>query len=325
MINVLCLFPQKHDATSWYRGIGPMSELKKRGLVNIIEAKDKIDWSDLIGVNLVFIQRPFRKSDCDLLMFAKRLNIKVWIDYDDDILNVQQDNPVYELYSKKETKDAVRFCTQNADAISVSTEALKYLREDAIVIPNSLNLDIFNLSEATHNSNVVLWRGSHTHQKDLMTYRDEFIEISDELQCQMHFVGYKPWFIIEGLANKKWVSVQSLDIIQFHAFLQGDRPKVVVVPLVDNVFNDCKSNIAWIEASMAGALTVAPDKPEWRRPGVFNYTGNESFKYQTMKAFKTSENKHKELLKLSQDDIKENFNLKTNNQRRLEIIERLSK
>ena len=324
MKTVLCLFPRKHDATSWYRGLGPMADLQKQGKIRIIEAEDGVDWTDLIGVNLIFMQRPFRKSDCEVMNLAKSLNIKVWIDYDDDLLNVQQDNPVYEVYNRKETKAAVKYLCEQTDVITVSTEKLKYFREDAIVIPNSLNLDFFKFNEASHKSNNIIWRGSNTHQKDLMLFENEILEVSSETDCHFTFIGYKPWFITEKIENKKWIAVSALDVAQYHAFIQGSKSKVYIVPLVDNVFNESKSNIAWIEATLAGSLTVAPNKPEWQRPGVFNYTDNQSFKYQTLKAFKASENKHKELLKLSQDDIIQNFNLKTNNKKRLEIIERLT-
>jgi hypothetical protein len=44
-----------------------------------------------------------------------------------------------------------------------------------------------------------------------------------------------------------------------------------MVPLHVSDFNRAKSNIGWIEAVHAGAITVAPDFQEWRRPGVINY------------------------------------------------------
>ena len=53
---------------------------------------------------------------------------------------------------------------------------------------------------------------------------------------------------------------------------------LAVVPLKDNLFNHAKSNLAWIEATCAGAMTLAPDWPEWRRPGVSNYESPLNFK-----------------------------------------------
>ena len=49
-------------------------------------------------------------------------------------------------------------------------------------------------------------------------------------------------------------------------------PKYSVFPLVDTPFNRAKSNIAYLEAIMCGAIIVAPDWQEWRHPGVINYT-----------------------------------------------------
>lgn len=306
-----------------------MAELQKLGKIRIVES-DFFEWSHLVGVNMIFMQRPYRRSECELMNFAKELNIKVWVDYDDDLLSVPQDNPAYGTYNNPETKAAVRYLIKNADAVSVSTEALKYLREDAIVIPNSLNLNLFKFNKPNTNSPIIVWRGGDTHQRDLSLFLDELVQVNEESleinkDAKMFFLGYKPWFITERLKPKSWVSAASNDVVTYHSILQHIKPKVMFVPLADNKFNDAKSNIAWLEATMAGALTVAPDKPEWRRPGVFNYSNNESFKYQLLKAFKTSEGNHKAMIDLSQKDILENYNLVINNKKRMEIIERLSK
>jgi hypothetical protein len=65
---------------------------------------------------------------------------------------------------------------------------------------------------------------------------------------------YIPW-------NQNFMSYQ----IQ----LRGTSPDYIVVPLVNDAFNRCKSNIAWIEATNAGAVTIAPSYlPEFRGPAM---------------------------------------------------------
>ncbi len=55
------------------------------------------------------------------------------------------------------------------------------------------------------------------------------------------------------------------------------QPAIMIVPLVDNDFNRAKSNIAWLEGCFAGAAVIAPDFPEFQRPGVLNYSSPEQF------------------------------------------------
>ena len=44
------------------------------------------------------------------------------------------------------------------------------------------------------------------------------------------------------------------------------------------MFNLCKSNIAYLEACLVGAVTVAPHWPEWQdKPGVMTYKNNAEF------------------------------------------------
>jgi hypothetical protein len=45
----------------------------------------------------------------------------------------------------------------------------------------------------------------------------------------------------------------------------------MIVPLEDEVFNRCKSNIAWLETARSGTITVAPFWESWAVPGVYAY------------------------------------------------------
>ena len=49
------------------------------------------------------------------------------------------------------------------------------------------------------------------------------------------------------------------------------------VPLHDSYFNRCKSNIAALEGTYAGAVCLVPDWPEWQIPGTLKYKTQEEF------------------------------------------------
>ena len=44
--------------------------------------------------------------------------------------------------------------------------------------------------------------------------------------------------------------------------------RAMMKPMLDTVFNRAKSNCSWIEATSAGMVLIAPNLPEFQRPGV---------------------------------------------------------
>lgn len=321
--ELLCMFPNDEDATSFYRGLGPLAELEKSGHIRIRTTK-AYSWGELIRAHGLFLQRPFTPGHVEVIKLAKVMGLKVWVDYDDDLMNVPMDNPTFHVYANKGTQDSVRACIELADKVTVSTKALAYLKKDAIVVNNAINLKTFPIHPANTTSNCIVWRGSNSHQKDLSVYRDEIVRVSNETESVMVFMGYFPWFITEGLKDKKYYSIRQIDIFDYHRVLSNKiRPKVLMAPLAFNKFNESKSNIAWLEATHAGALTVAPSLDEWTRPGVYNYKDQDGFRYQLDKAFNAGDSQHIDKLQASREDIEANYSLEKVNQIRMQVIEEI--
>jgi hypothetical protein len=322
--KLLCIFPNINDATSFYRGLGPLAELQKSGDVEITTSQ-VFDWTEMVKHHAVFLQRPYKNSHVEIIKLAKTVGLKVWVDYDDDLFAVPRDNPVYHNYAQKEVQQAVRACIDMADKVTVSTEALTHLRKDSIVINNAINLKYFPLSEANTKSRYIAWRGSASHQRDLLTYRKEITSVSNDTDSVMVFLGDFPWYIFESLGEKKGYSLKALDVFDYHKILAHKvSPKVLMVPLTFSKFNESKSNIAWLEATYAGGLSLVPDMAEWQRPGAFIYKDEETFAYQLKKAFNCGESQHIERLEQSREDIKLNYNLEKINQTRLQVIRELA-
>jgi hypothetical protein len=323
--KLLCIFPNINDATSFYRGLGPLAELQKSGDIEITTTHT-FDWTEMVRQHAVFMQRPYKTSHLEIIKLAKTVGLKVWLDYDDDLFAVPRDNPVYHIYAQKEVQATVRACIDLADAVTVSTQALAHLRKDAVVVNNALNLKYLPFTEAKVKSQYIAWRGSASHQRDLLTYRKEIATVSNDTESVMVFMGDFPWYIFEGLGEKKAYSLRAQDVFDYHRVLANKvSPKALMVPLVFSRFNESKSNIAWIESTYAGALSVVPDMAEWRRPGAFVYKDEESFGYQLKKAFNCGEAQHIERLEQSREDIKENYNLEKINQTRMQIIREIVK
>jgi len=83
------------------------------------------------------------------------------------------------------------------------------------------------------------------------------------------------------------------------------------------------SNIAWIEASHAGAVCLAPDWDEWRRPGVILYRDQEDFRQKLSMLLEGGVNRSN-LVGRSREFISQNLTLGAVNHERWKIIECLS-
>lgn len=287
MINVLVNCPSPKDATSLYRGIGPLGEIQRQNHDINLTFVGEYSWTTFALADIFFMQRPYTQAHLDMILMAKDNGVPVWVDYDDDLFSVPVSNPAYRVYSSEGIRKCVANIIANVDVVTVSTPFLKKqfergpkpLNKDIRVIPNSLNNRIFNYRKSPdgERKRLVMWRGSTTHHKDLFFHADSIVKkVNADPTWTWLFQGDKPWFLFERLGDNA-IFADSLDPILYFKHMHEMKPPVMIVPLHDCEFNRSKSNIAWLEACFFGAMTLAPDWEEWQRPGCINYKNREDF------------------------------------------------
>ena len=170
------------------------------------------------------------------------------------------------------------------------------------------------------------WRGGQSHEVDLCPVLNEVVELAKDPQFgrwEWCFLGDVPWQakqkippqrVLADFGAEPWLYMEALDRLE---------PWVHIVPLEFNRFNMCKSNLAWLEASAAGAIVVAPDLPEWRKPGVFLYRNPEHFGPGAERSDGSLHRRDPRVGAQSQAHIKENLRLEQMNQKRWEILNEL--
>jgi hypothetical protein len=94
------------------------------------------------------------------------------------------------------------------------------------------------------------------------------------------------------------------------------------VPLADSIFNRCKSNIAWIEGSFAGAVCLVPDWEEWQMPGTVRYSNPAEYG-EKMKLLLNNNFNYRKYNDLSWEYIMDNLTLSRVNGQRIEILKGL--
>jgi hypothetical protein len=238
------------------------------------------------------------------------------------------DNPAWGIYGKESTQNQIVACLEMADVISVSTEFLKNKLQSKLkkkaeirVIPNAFDEVRARKEDRDQTQKLILWRGSHTHVRDLMQYTPEMVKLAhDHPDWTWVFVGFNPWMLAEHFPRGRMIYQEPVDPVHYYKLLSDYRPQITIVPLHECDFNKCKSNIGAIEGSFAGSAVLAPDWDEWKLPGVTNYRDRNTFYYGFKKLVDSTNEQRKALSAKTWGHIEENLMLSQTNKLRAEIL-----
>lgn len=333
MKTLMCVIPGPKDVTAFYRFSGPMGEILSRtDEINLMLAFNTEIYDDLVYLaRAAFMQRPFHESHYQVAKIIKRNGRPLWVDFDDDLFDVPPDNPVYETYAEPKIRRHMAEIIAMADIVTVTTEALKekfslgaMKGKDIRVVPNAIDFGRFPQQPKTERSPLILWRGSRTHHQDVMSVAKQMLDVYREKpKFVWEFLGDRLWFVTSQMAQinaKRVVPAPALGIMEYHQHIIDVAPKVVIAPLVKNAFNRSKSNIAFLEATYAGALCLAPSFKEWSVPGCITYDGAEDFE---AKLLGILNNEFDSQLEVAKNWVAKNRGLRKVNEMREQILKEL--
>jgi hypothetical protein len=253
--------------TDLYRATGPFSRLD----IDIVKPDGKdFSWATLAGIDILFLQRPAVPTNIHQIEIAKKWNVPVLLDYDDDPFHLNPENPVYDIWNQEFVRASVREALKLADLVTVSTQTLKdvFLQEvptaNIRVVPNAVDDYMFSLEPFTgERSKTILLRGAGSHSKDWGDYKDGILQVlKDFPDYKLAIMGLHPEWVTE-IPESQLRPFPFTDIPTYFDTLMEIRPELCIVPLSDNTFNRCKSAIGLYEGLIAGAVTMSSDLPEF--------------------------------------------------------------
>jgi hypothetical protein len=150
-------------------------------------------------------------------------------------------------YFAYKDSEGIQQCLRKADIVSASTDELSItlLENGASKVETIHNsIELLPYKEPVL-SNRIAWRGSATHVADLEVYKDIFTRLSKKYE--LIFYGYAPHWKIN------FQFVNGTNLFDFYNTFYNDNIDFVLTPLENCKFNYAKSNIAWLEATNAGA------------------------------------------------------------------------
>lgn len=284
-LNLTLVCPNPKDGTSFWRGHGPFGLLARQEPnlrlhtgSDFAQGQAAWSWCDMARADVCVLQRPAGPPHLQVAQMAKEAGIPLWLDMDDDVTEVPISNRYFHSFPQPQTSRCVEELAAMADVITVTTDALAAkFGAKARVIPNALPDHAVGFSDGPR-SRVVTWRGSNTHDGDVESVLPQLAEAALDTAWRWWFYGDPGWRLAKAMPSNRvkigpvWSSFPTMV-----ADLAAVAPYIHVVPLEHCKFNAAKSNAAWIEATAFGAAVLAPDMPEWRRPGITNYRDAKDF------------------------------------------------
>lgn len=240
----------------------------------------------LEDTNVLVIPRPVEGQFISLMEELKKNGVKVAVDHDDNMMQISPLSPHYEGFGVENVKFIMPDGTEKviwkdgdnlkiqenkerienfkkalgvASVVSVTQPILaeKYApySNNIKVLPNCIDPTVWQkLPLKPHKGIRVGWAGGHSHYEDWMLLEEVLPEVMNKypemvlVVLGQLFTGALKKCPRERIEHHQWVHTQGYPYKM--AILDLDFS---LIPLVDNEFNRCKSNIKWVES---GSLQV---------------------------------------------------------------------
>jgi hypothetical protein len=319
-------------ATDYYRTTGPFTRLAEKGWCELILLTPDSAWWNMYQADVVVFQRANGTAALETIQEAKKQSKQVWIDHDDDLLNVNPENPASERFGNPQVKQSVLDCLALADALTVSTPPLLDLYAPhfkggvAAIVRNAVDLQVTPMSEVKTYESItnIVWRGSMSHLADLETIRPfwKWVEVGTRTKkYEVIMIG-----LLDAITKTYFPKFRCLpwhpSPFSYFQHLPKMGAHIGVFPLTLDSFNLAKSNIFALEMLTAGIMPFAPKGfPEFDHPGVALYNDGADLikKVNLLDRLTVAET-----VRQGQEWISENRTLEKANLIRAAIIERLT-
>lgn len=326
-----------HSAISFYRIVPPLRTMERTHGIRVEESASAY-MPDIFKSDIVFLHTPVHDTCINAVQAARMYGKKVWLDFDDMIFanDIPRSNLAWTFFNSPKAQQVLKACIPAADAISVSTETIKeriielfnYPAEKIWVIPNAFPDELWatrrpftpDLNEKVKK---VMWRGSVTHEGDLYRFRNG---IKPHKNLGYLFVGHLPWILhkqhdghLDEISYHPWEK----PLERYWMMLKDASPHYVLVALEECDFNRGKSNIAWLEATFAGAACIAQSTmPEFDKVPTIQFSSVKSLDG-VLKNIASGTDLRTEKYMESRALIEREYLLSVTNQIRWQLIEKL--
>lgn len=293
-MKILALM-NKPGGVDYHRLIKPLMRLHIDEGVDVNKAQDIDDKGipDLTPYDLVTFNRYLYKQHYDVLEYLAKHNIPYVIDID-DYWKLPKYHPAFEYYRKNKLPRAIEDAIRYSSGVTTSTEPLAaYIRQlhpRVCILPNVLDTtdEQWNWPQKESERLRVGWLAGGTHTNDASIIGESISIALKDVDFDFVYCGFDPksqvnLSILSRLNNNE----RNMKIFAMRGRSPDEYGKmiadldVLVAPLENTKYNNCKSDIKILEAAAYSkpiiCSNVLPYSEHKDNPGVIlvdNLTNN---------------------------------------------------
>lgn len=308
---------QGETPSTHIRLYGPLGRMERAGRLLWRKAylaslsRMDLDWADLL-----LLHRLDKPAGFEAIEIARLYGKPVIYDTDDNWVDPPPEyHPAHAYHSDILVRNTVERFLSKADLVTVSTPALadafSCFQDRILVVPNTVDFEPPEPSAYDKICVRIGYAGTRTHDGDFEVVVPALVRLRREFgkRIALVFLGYLP----PGLdASEVELWGFSDDYKGYLARLCRLGIEIALAPLRDNPFNRFKSNIKYLEYTLAGAAGVYSRSPAYEGSVQDRITGllvphTEEAWYEALKSLVQEPFLRKRLAAAARRDVAERF------------------
>lgn len=222
---------------------------------------DKMNENDLGVADVVILQQTIAPDKIRMAKEHCDKHGKLLVAELDDFFGINKENPYYERHQKTEAAKWLETLCGVADLVTTTTETLAKVISDALrannvekdiaVLPNYLDMEVWDRPKPQHYSDEIrlMWAGGASHREDIKSIAPVIRRLAGEYKnLKFVFCGDDFTKLFEGI---NYEHIYGVEFEVWPGKLHSIQGDIAIAPLLDNEFNRCKSNLKYLEYSIA--------------------------------------------------------------------------
>ena len=260
-------------ATGYHRLIHPLEALTKSSTDVEIEPLNLLDRNKIDGADIFVTQCAIGIKAMRFLFECRKKGKKIVIDYDDSFADLPEIKlKEFNMTSKEVTDNWTRYLNL-ADLITVSCDPLKdrvesFTNTPVRVVPNLILKSDYEESEEYHpdRSEIrILYSCSDSHIKDFKFIAPVLKRIGEDYNnVTIISHGNLNFSYLCPLYRGKTIHVENGPYESYYNVLREIQPSIFIAPLMPTIYNNCRSNLKYLQSSLVKAVFVGTRLPPYK-------------------------------------------------------------